>query len=469
MRYSCGPWRGCKEWPWCGRSFFRFLSSHLASTLFCEGNHMASWFVSNDGKEHGPFTSEQLKQLATSGQVRPETPIRRDDKQIAIRASEIKGLFAVEPTSQAAPLPPPRTAPSRQEVQSPLSPLPFGVYNQHPNAPSPQYAYPQPTAHIPHRPAGGIPAWLWIVLGVFGSLIFCCCGFPTFLALISPEPVVPPGERVGDTTKVEAPPKPVDNRSRWINESYNSTISHVQGGEWSEVDDKTQQVRWSLKETARTPEYIELVNEKQNQTWRLSDSRMTLQSGTDWTWLANGRWEVATPKELVVAKPEQKSPQSPGQTASSNRVAESGFKLGDTFKLGDYRYQITSVERKSEIGREIAGNFVGQRATPGGTFIVVTYLIVNDTQESKTVLADDFKIIDAKGRTYQHSARATTALVMNREDKEFLLSQLQPGLTKEMQQGFEIPLDAAEGAVTIVVPKKGAFSRGEAKVSATIK
>lgn len=81
-----------------------------------------------------------------------------------------------------------------------------------------------------------------------------------------------------------------DRRSRWLNESYDTTIYHVQGTQWAELDKKTQKIKWYATETSRNDEFIEMYNSTRNQAWRFYERRMELRDGDQWKWLANGRW-----------------------------------------------------------------------------------------------------------------------------------------------------------------------------------
>ena len=140
------------------------------------------------------------------------------------------------------------------------------------------------------------------------------------------------------------------------------------------------------------------------------------------------------------------------------------YSIGEEFRLGDYKYTITRVEKKWQIGQEVFGEFTGEKAGSGATFVIVTYTIENCTKESQTVLSDDFHLLDAQGRKFDTSSKISTALLMFAEDKDFILSQLQPGLPRQMQQGFELPNKSLESELTLVVPKKGFWSSGEAKI-----
>lgn len=70
------------------------------------------WFVIRDGKETGPLTGQQLKQMAATGKLQTDDKVRRGDMQVATKASTIKVLFAtVEPTPTKSPPPATATAP----------------------------------------------------------------------------------------------------------------------------------------------------------------------------------------------------------------------------------------------------------------------------------------------------------------------------------------------------------------------
>jgi hypothetical protein len=54
---------------------------------------MAKWIIKRNGKEAGPFETNQLKRLASSGKIKADDQIRRDDQVAWYRAESIKGLF----------------------------------------------------------------------------------------------------------------------------------------------------------------------------------------------------------------------------------------------------------------------------------------------------------------------------------------------------------------------------------------
>lgn len=83
------------------------------------------WFYKMAGQEIGPFTSQQLKQLADEKRITPADPVRRDiDTEWSV-AGNVKGLFVEKadlPTGVAVPVPP-KTPPTVTPVAAPVEPV----------------------------------------------------------------------------------------------------------------------------------------------------------------------------------------------------------------------------------------------------------------------------------------------------------------------------------------------------------
>ena len=60
------------------------------------------WFVRVGDAEHGPFSSDVLKQLALKGKVVPDTPVKKGTDGHWVRAIAVKGLFPVTNHTQSA-------------------------------------------------------------------------------------------------------------------------------------------------------------------------------------------------------------------------------------------------------------------------------------------------------------------------------------------------------------------------------
>lgn len=82
----------------------------------------SSWYVEKRGRQLGPFTGPQLKELATTGRLEPGDLVRRADRTKAVPASEIRGLF---PEPDPGPVPGGPHPPPSAEADGP-PPLPTG-------------------------------------------------------------------------------------------------------------------------------------------------------------------------------------------------------------------------------------------------------------------------------------------------------------------------------------------------------
>ena len=147
---------------------------------------------------------------------------------------------------------------------------------------------------------------------------------------------------------------------------------------------------------------------------------------------------------------------TPSPTPAANR-----HKINEQFTLGDYSYRITKMVTRNSLGNEFNREVAGQDET----FVVVYFTIRNDSKKTQTVMADDFQIIDQQGREFSTDSEASTALLMSGVSKDFLIRQIQPGLTKNAVTVFRVPTDVANGSITLVVPEKGSFSSGKATIA----
>lgn len=143
-------------------------------------------------------------------------------------------------------------------------------------------------------------------------------------------------------------------------------------------------------------------------------------------------------------------------------AAENALVIGDTFRLGDFTYRVTRVAKADTLGNEFSNETAGQNAT----FVVVQYEITNEGKETHTGLADDFELLDSAGRKFRPSSRGSTAFMMAGGNDDFLLTELQPGITKPSVQVFEVPLTALNG-LRLRVPEKGFFGSDEVVVDLT--
>jgi hypothetical protein len=164
-----------------------------------------------------------------------------------------------------------------------------------------------------------------------------------------------------------------------------------------------------------------------------------------------------TPREQTAAPQEKEATPEEGAKGPGYEGPKV-LTIGDSFELGDFRYRIDRVSHGSKIGQ----GFAQKRASAGAIYVWVVFSIRNDSNETKTVMTDDFVLVDSQGRRFRASSEANTAVVMSGE-RDFLLRELQPGIEKKAGTAFEIPADAFSSGLCVEVPEKGFF--GSKKVT----
>jgi hypothetical protein len=157
-------------------------------------------------------------------------------------------------------------------------------------------------------------------------------------------------------------------------------------------------------------------------------------------------------------------PSSQASGSGNGSKSAKAYVVGEPFVLGKNKYTIHGIRFMPQIGKVLFGKFMGKQAAPGATLAVVSYEIENVSNETQTVLTDDFTLVDSEGRTYRPSTDANVALLQESDDKDFILSQLQPGVPRRMSQAFELPAKSTESSLSLVIPEKGLWGSGKATV-----
>jgi len=82
----------------------------------------AQWHYSKGGERHGPVSSDQLRQLAASGQLGPTDLVWRDGMAEWQKASSVKGLFPRRASGPGEPPPIPQSQPHHMADPAPTTP-----------------------------------------------------------------------------------------------------------------------------------------------------------------------------------------------------------------------------------------------------------------------------------------------------------------------------------------------------------
>lgn len=77
------------------------------------------WYISRQGERYGPYSEEQLRGFAQSGQVTPEDLVWGDTMDDWCKAAEVEGLFNAPPAVDIAPPPAPPAVGTGLQYQAP--------------------------------------------------------------------------------------------------------------------------------------------------------------------------------------------------------------------------------------------------------------------------------------------------------------------------------------------------------------
>lgn len=114
-------------------------------------------------------------------------------------------------------------------------------------------------------------------------------------------------------------------------------------------------------------------------------------------------------------------------------------------RQGDLSYNITGEDVSSSIGDEQSG----AKAEEGARFVIIYFTVRNETDATRTVSANDFKLQDAKDRLFSVSTDAIKFV-----ERDVIFRQLQPGITKKAATVFEIPIHSLTGQLTFIIPRE---------------
>ena len=139
---------------------------------------------------------------------------------------------------------------------------------------------------------------------------------------------------------------------------------------------------------------------------------------------------------LAIISPSNSDTNAPPSTpqAQNSKTAQTTAKLGDKVIAGDFAYTFNDMTKSKQIGENIAGTFMGEKAD--GIFLILDVTIENIGKESNNILIGSYvKILDDQGRTFEHNPTAEIYL----KDDAFTFTQLQPGLPKRGKIVFDVP------------------------------
>ena len=108
-------------------------------------------------------------------------------------------------------------------------------------------------------------------------------------------------------------------------------------------------------------------------------------------------------------------------------------KIEDEIEVGNFKFCVNKIEFK----KEISNVFSNKKAD--GIYLLVYMTVINITKESRTLTNAMFKVIDSDEYEFESSVDAINTLVLNEQDKVFLLKDIPPKIPKDIIIPFEVP------------------------------
>ncbi len=148
-------------------------------------------------------------------------------------------------------------------------------------------------------------------------------------------------------------------------------------------------------------------------------------------------------KDLASARKGQSS--GNGAAKSNSKATKTPkiktYKIGDTFKAGDFTLTATSVVLEPTFTPQYGGTH-----TARGVYLVVYFTAVNDTNNPTAIPFDAIVAKTKSGRTYTFNSDATIALTI--DIGTGIYDPLQPGLSVDTAVVYDVPADETGFSLT---------------------
>jgi hypothetical protein len=136
------------------------------------------------------------------------------------------------------------------------------------------------------------------------------------------------------------------------------------------------------------------------------------------------------------------------------------YTLGNAFRLGPYTYAIAGYETAATLG----SRFSPVRASEGNEYVIVTFSICNDSSKSRVASIEAFVLEDANGAVYRACSQGGAAPRTPLTKGDLWLTEIQPGITKELAAAFEVPAHSLKPPLKLLVFEQGLLGSREAIV-----
>lgn len=134
--------------------------------------------------------------------------------------------------------------------------------------------------------------------------------------------------------------------------------------------------------------------------------------------------------------------------ANSEAAQETGIAIGTPVKSREAEITVTKIEQRNQVGND----FLAEKASEGGTLIVVDFTVKNVGDRPLSFYSPKIALIDASGMEYSSDIAKSAAYATEGDYDSKLFSDLNPGITTRGSTVFEVAADRydpATWAITI--------------------
>ncbi|MCL6100243.1 MAG: DUF4352 domain-containing protein [Bacteroidetes bacterium] len=106
--------------------------------------------------------------------------------------------------------------------------------------------------------------------------------------------------------------------------------------------------------------------------------------------------------------------------------------IGDEVDVGYFRYKVNSIDFIKKVENSLTSHLAD------GIYLLVHMTVINTSRESRTLTNSMFQILDTDGVEFETSQDAMTVLVLNDQDKIFMVKEFPPKIPKQILMPFEV-------------------------------
>lgn len=148
---------------------------------------------------------------------------------------------------------------------------------------------------------------------------------------------------------------------------------------------------------------------------------------------------TAPPADKAEEKPAEKeeAPPKEKQKATPKEKEDPVVGIGESLEVGDVQWTVTNARRETQLSQESFGQFGD---TKQGNFVVVDLSFRNNDSDPASLTTNSLTLLDSGGRESQTD---TDTFGYIEPDRNILLEQINPGVTKEGTVIFTVSPDAS--------------------------